>query len=298
MRGIKICMLLFFILLFKIRGQYLPVYSNYLQNPIIINPAEAGSVGAMSVALTSRIQWAGVSNSPQSHMLSMHSPVSRFFATGAIVGFDKFGPLNTTQFLFPFSYSCKIKKIKLSGGIQAGLVNLNNADNVVLIQEADPSFNNMIQQNILNAGGGLNVSNERFFAGFSVPAFFSWQKSKGIEVNFSEKQWFLYGGWKFNFSKYEFSPSLYLKNTTFYGSGFDINLMINYNKLISAGVSYRNNDAIAGIVNFKFNKQLLLGYTYDYLLSNVRTISSGSHEIFIRYDFLYLLNDLNVKKFK
>ena len=40
-----------------------PVYSQYLQNGLLINPAYTGSRGALSAFLSYRIQWMGIKGS-------------------------------------------------------------------------------------------------------------------------------------------------------------------------------------------------------------------------------------------
>lgn len=54
-------------------SQQLPVYSQYLYNKFLINPAVAGSSGVTSVNLTVRQQWAGYYGAPQTYSLSYQS---------------------------------------------------------------------------------------------------------------------------------------------------------------------------------------------------------------------------------
>ncbi|MCW3789854.1 type IX secretion system membrane protein PorP/SprF, partial [Plebeiibacterium sediminum] len=44
-------------------------------------------------------------------------------------------------------------------------------------------------------------------------------------------------------------------------------------------------DAVALIANVQLNKQLMVGYSYDFSVSNLATYNNGSHEIIISYDF-------------
>jgi len=46
-------------------GQQLPVYSQYMMNKFLINPAVAGSEGYTAFNLTSRKQWLGIKDAPQ-----------------------------------------------------------------------------------------------------------------------------------------------------------------------------------------------------------------------------------------
>ena len=45
-------------------GQQLPVYSQYMMNKFLINPAVAGSEGYTAFNLTTRKQWIGVKEAP------------------------------------------------------------------------------------------------------------------------------------------------------------------------------------------------------------------------------------------
>src|SRR5512137_2753685 len=51
-----------------------PVYSQYLQNGLLINPAYAGSRGALSAFLSYRMQWMGIPNAPVFQSVSLNAP--------------------------------------------------------------------------------------------------------------------------------------------------------------------------------------------------------------------------------
>jgi type IX secretion system PorP/SprF family membrane protein len=51
-------------------GQQLPLYSQYLYNKFLLNPAVAGSDGYTSVSLTAREQWVGYSGAPRTFSFS------------------------------------------------------------------------------------------------------------------------------------------------------------------------------------------------------------------------------------
>jgi hypothetical protein len=50
----------------------IPVYSQYLQNGLVINPAYAGTREVLSGFLSYRMQWMGTSGSPLLQSLSFH----------------------------------------------------------------------------------------------------------------------------------------------------------------------------------------------------------------------------------
>src|SRR5574338_487120 len=53
-------------------AQQLPIYSQYLFNKYLINPAVAGSDGYTSLNLTTRQQWTGYQGAPQTYSLSFN----------------------------------------------------------------------------------------------------------------------------------------------------------------------------------------------------------------------------------
>src|SRR5664279_3193939 len=52
-----------------------PVYSQYLQNGLLINPAYAGSRGSLSTFLSYRMQWMGIPNAPAFQTISLNAPM-------------------------------------------------------------------------------------------------------------------------------------------------------------------------------------------------------------------------------
>jgi hypothetical protein len=90
-----------FILLFLIGnlalGQQLPLYSQYLYNKFLINPAVAGSDGYTSFNLTAREQWIGFSGAPRTVSFSMQTKeimlLNKPGGTGRFSGQNQMGKL-------------------------------------------------------------------------------------------------------------------------------------------------------------------------------------------------------------
>lgn len=59
------------------QGQQLPMYSQYMNNPLVINPAVAGSENYTSLRFTSRQQWVGIAGAPSTQVLSLHSRIGQ-----------------------------------------------------------------------------------------------------------------------------------------------------------------------------------------------------------------------------
>jgi hypothetical protein len=61
------------------------------------------------------------------------------------------------------------------------------------------------------------------------------------------------------------------------------NLMINNRFWVGAG--YRLQDAVIVTAGLEIMPNLKLGYSYDYTTSDIRTYSSGTHEVMLGYCF-------------
>src|SRR5665647_1449318 len=86
MNKIKVLFCFFFLSFFTIvPGQAIPdstsislgypVYSQYLQNGLLINPAYAGTRGSLSTFLSYRLQWMGIPNAPAFQTVSLNAPM-------------------------------------------------------------------------------------------------------------------------------------------------------------------------------------------------------------------------------
>jgi hypothetical protein len=64
----------------------------------------------------------------------------------------------------------------------------------------------------------------------------------------------------------------------------DISGNIMFMNKFSIGVAYRLNAAISALAGFQVTNGMFIGYGYDYETTNLRNFSSGSHEIFLRYE--------------
>ena len=91
-------------------GQQTPVTSQYVLNPLTINPAFAGNRGALNVAAFYRRQWTGISGSPETMTLALDAPLlDAKLGVGFIVANDKLGVTKETKFSTVYAYKMKMK---------------------------------------------------------------------------------------------------------------------------------------------------------------------------------------------
>ena len=93
---IKVLGLIMVSVLFRANAQQEPLYTQYMYNMNIINPAYAGSVEAAEFTLGTRLQWLGFDDSPKTFTFSASTPVNfsdlQGFGTGISIVSDQNGP--------------------------------------------------------------------------------------------------------------------------------------------------------------------------------------------------------------
>jgi len=284
----QIFIFIFILTVNKFYSQQDPQFSQYMYNPIEINPAYAGTKEGFIMTGIARMQWVGVEDAPQTQSFSIHSPVHKNMGLGFTATNDKAGPLSQTMFYWDYSYQIDVGfDSRLSFGLKAGFHILNLDLNAIdAYHESDPEIYNINNNFVPNAGVGLYFYTYNYYIGISAPRL--------LEQNFSPNasgqallvnHYFLMGGYIFDLDEIvKIKPSFIVKFTPDAPPSFDFSSNIYYERW-GFGFSYRYEDAVVGIFQLFLSPQLSFGYSYDYTLSDLRHESSGSHEFMFRYDF-------------
>jgi type IX secretion system PorP/SprF family membrane protein len=286
-----------------------PVYSQYLQNGIVINPAYTGTREVLSGFLSYRMQWMGTDGSPTLQSISFHSPMKNDkVALGIMAQFMKYGVTKSTSIYGSYAYHIRLKSGKLSFGLKAG-VDLSNTDyaGLFLNDPNDPVFKTNDQALVLpNVGTGVYYYSDRFFAGLSIPAFLNYRRtSTGSAVpyhSFSQYDFLFSAGALVSIAPIlKFKPSVlidYSLQNTRKLTQFDINGNFIIADLIWAGGSYRFSEQVAvAILQVQINQQLMAGFSYDYPFGRMNSYSKGSTEFILRYEFRYKVSAANPRYF-
>jgi type IX secretion system PorP/SprF family membrane protein len=146
--------------------------------------------------------------------------------------------------------------------------------------------------------------NSSYFAGISLPTILSYRETPGgngydVYNKAGNYQFLINGGGLINISdNFKLKPSTLIRYSVSTPVLFDLNISAFLLKdgILSVGASYREKDALVGLIEVQLNPQLRIGYSYDYSFSALGN-SGGSHEITLRYEFKYIVNALNPRFF-
>ena len=105
------CAFLLLVLPFMAQGQTEEQSSMYMFNPLLFNPAYAGSRGSIHGVGIVRFQWVGIEGAPRSQFLSFDAPVARQnLGLGLHASNDNIGAHSRTSVFADISYSLKLNK--------------------------------------------------------------------------------------------------------------------------------------------------------------------------------------------
>lgn len=282
----------------SIHAQQAPMYTHYMYNTLVVNPAYAGSRDALTVTALQRMQWVDFDGAPLTNTISLHMPLrNKHVGLGLSLTNDKIGPSNNTTVCVDYAFIMKLtENSKLALGLSAG-ANLIQTDlmSLELDNPDDPAFQENVKNNITpDVGFGIYYSRERFYAGLSVPNLFQNsfsvvnQDNESTVIGREQRHYFFITGAMLKMTNdLAFKPTALVKMTQGAPIQADLTGSFIIMKRLLLGAMFRTGDAVGGLVGFDITDQLHIGYSYDWSYG-LRTglYNKGSHELVLRYDFI------------
>ncbi len=275
-------------------GQQDPVYTQYLNNLLAIQPAYAGSSGFLNITGISRAQWIGFPGAPNTNTLTIQGPLKRYnVGLGLSIINDKWGPVRQNGIYIDYAFHVQLTRDQyLSFGLKGGF-NLYQAwfTDLILNDPTDPVYAYDVNLKMLpNVGVGIMWHSDRFFLGVSSPKLLRNQiQSQANEYVFREVLHFYgMGGYVFFLNDvFKLKPTILYRWAERTPSYIDFSGTLMIYDRFWVGATYRMENSYALIFQFNVNNQLRFGYSYDLTTFNPTQVSSGTHEFMISYDFIY-----------
>lgn len=270
------------------------IFTTYRYHMNVVNPAYAGVDGETVIMSTIRQQWTGIKDAPQTQAVSFGTSVGSNLGLGVSMVYDKTFIEKQTQFGIDFSYKIQVGALTdLYLGIKAGgnFYNVNTSGLETYSNQSDPALTTINQFNP-NVGIGALLKNEKFFVSLSVPRMLNTERAKNKDgytaVATDRPHIYLSSGYDYDF---ETTTSLILKPSFMmrYVNGaplsVDINVMLQIEKFLEVGGSYRVNNAYAAIAGLTISDHLTFGYAYETNIDKIIASAKNSNEFFLRFKF-------------
>lgn len=291
--------LILFVLLFvgwKASAQQDPMFTQYMHNPVSINPAYAGSRGTLNFVAMHRQQWVGIDGAPKTLTLSVNSPFLGYnVGIGLSLIHDEIGPIKQTGIYADYSYHLKVTtKTKLAFGLKGGM-NMYDVNLLNLIGAQNDDHLSLYGARKLflpNFGVGSYLYSNRFYVGFSIPKMLQNSLSDDENTlnyaNKEERHLFLTGGVVLDIAEnIKFKPSTTIRIVSGSPVSAEVSAAILLHDRLWVGGMFRLGDSIGALAKFDLTDQLSLGYSYDLTQSGLKPFNQGTHEVFVSYDVAF-----------
>jgi len=294
-RLLTVITVIFFIT--PIYAQQDPQFSLNMFNNAAINPGASGSEDGVSASALIHEQWLGFAGRPQTKVFNVNSAIPWEvlpFGAGLTIMTDNLGFNRNTLLDLQIAPRISVGNGVLGIGVGVGFNNqtISNSDWSIADMSSNPSNDPLIPNDesamALDLSAGAFYQMDNFWAGFSARHL----NNPLIEMG-QTSQYTLLPTYYFS-SGYqialpnpllELTPSVFVKSVEFNTTQMDFSAVMEYDKRIWGGVTYRLEDAYVAMVGMKLMSGFSFGMAWDFPASDIGTYASGSVEFFGKYVF-------------
>ncbi|MCH2021747.1 MAG: type IX secretion system membrane protein PorP/SprF [Saprospiraceae bacterium] len=312
----KLFIILFaFLICGSVRSQQMPLMSEYMHSPALINPAMIGWEDLTAVTASYRHQWTGMKGNPITFMLNFrHFDQKRNMAFGGGLLHDQTGPTSSTGLNLYYAYHLKFasekkgeeKRHRLSIGMSLSANQYRLDGSKLLYNDLnDPLIIGNNEYQILpDAGLGLFYYNDMYYIGFSVPQMISmnvrfesdnalsnirrvphFYVNAGVKVDLrGKKNRFTKRSLKEKV-KHMLVPSLWFRFAPLSPINFYANLRYVWNQMLGFGFGGSTDGTIGFDVSVNVQKRFRVGYAFSLPVNGLSQYIGTNHEIMLTYVF-------------
>lgn len=284
-----------FVFTFSVKAQYDIRLSQYYMARTFYNPAYAGSTENLSISALSRIEWLGIHGAPKSFFVAADRPFK--FAglntgIGLVVFTEGVGLFQNTHAAAQFAVKQKLLGGTLSVGFQFGLASESFDGTKVYIpqddyhQQVDGAIpTTKVSGQSIDMNAGVYYQHTNYYVGIGASHILKPEIQLGENAaTYIARAYNLMGGYNIKMSNplYELQPSVFVL-TDLKNFHTDITARVEYNKMFNGGFSWRPNESVGMMFGANLGR-FQVGYAYDYPTTALGRATTGSHELFLKYN--------------
>ena len=207
---------------------------------------------------------------------------------------DKTGPLSNLSASLTYAYHLGLtEQTSIAAGFGVGINQMGLDVSKVNFGKiyVDPAVygSGELRQVRPNLSAGLYLYSASYFLGLSalqlVPQRINFASdSVKLRTDNVLPHFFMTAGYRMLIGDdFNLIPSVMVKYFKATPVQMEFNAKLQYHDVAWIGASYRGSDAIAGMLGVSLSNKVIMGYSYDYTTSNLKSYSHGSHEFLIGF---------------
>ncbi len=267
----------------SVYSQQDPLYSQYLLNPLVINPAYSGLNNNFNAMVGYRTQWTGLDGHPQTFNASAHtSLVNNKVGAGIVVTSDHIGNLSTTEANATFAYKLNFKESTFSFGMQAGVQSFrSDYSSLNILDPGDYAFTGGERGTRINMGVGAILKSEKYLIGFSVPRLLPTTFKNGDQqFELYNQHFYLMGAYVHYLNEHiRLKPSLLLRGVKGAPAAIDFAFNVNFNQMHTVGIFTRNLNTYGVLLQTLLAEKYRFGYVFEIPTNKSVGSQFTTHEI-------------------
>jgi type IX secretion system PorP/SprF family membrane protein len=277
-------------------AQHDPQFSLNMFNNAAINPGAAGLEDGVSASALIHEQWLGFPGRPSTRVFNVNSNVPwdvQAFGAGLTIMQDNFGFSKNILLDLAIAPRFNVGDGTIGVGLGIGFNNqaLSNAEWLTADPNFNPSQDPLIPQDestmVLDLSFGAHYQADHLWISLSARHL----NSPVVEFSQTAATYLrttYYGsaGYAITLPNplFEITPSVFAKSDGVVMQ-VDFNAILEYDKRIWGGVTYRLEDAYVAMVGMRLLSGFSFGMAWDFPTTDIGTYASGSIEFFGRYVF-------------
>ncbi|MFL0354335.1 type IX secretion system membrane protein PorP/SprF, partial [Xanthomarina sp. GH4-25] len=262
-------------------------FNRYLTNPTFSFVREQNTY----INITNKREWVQFENAPQTYLINYTGRYSENIGVGVGLFQQNHGVLTTFGGVLNFAYNARLQTdSNLTFGLNLGFYKSSLNDGKVVVNQDDPSLDNIPKNTVLSVSPGINYGLVFFDFGLSVNNLVQYNIKTSELIKEDPQQsiqaHLMYTGYMYSrgfFDQSKFSAlvkSEFKKDQTIF-SGI---AMLAVPKGIWAQLGYNTVYGLTGGVGVNVNKQISVEYNYEKAMGDLSTFGS-SHEFTLAYKF-------------
>lgn len=280
-------------------AQFDGMFTQYMYVPNYLNAASLGSQDMSKALLAQRIQWVGISDAPKTTFASVNMPFKLFGvkqAAGLTLLSDQFGLFTNQKVSLQYAYKHDLGFATLSGGLDLAALNLTidgdtahiPASDYHTTDSGDPVIPTSKKSGTsFDIGISAYLNSKTWYAGLGISHLNAPTIEIGDKTDFKiSPLYHIVGGYTFSLNNkdWHLTPSILLVSDITSNQIY-ATMSAEYKQHYWGGLTYSYQNALSIMLGMHITREISLGYNYDLPISEFINESSGSHEVFLSYDF-------------